>query len=303
MKEIDLSKEIDMLKEFSEFIGDNEISTAEDFDETFNEFVMFKGLMPELNKTEDDAENVYDYLELAQYATSKKKALQYAKKALELEPNNLDAEVMVAELSTSSVEKLLDKYESLLEKEAKKLEQESYFEDIGDFWVIFETRPYMRLYYSYVQSLIDCGRIKSAVKHSSEMLRLCKNDNLGIRYRLMNLYTYLEDEESAIELFNRYEQEDSAMFLIPLSILYYKQGDLKKSAKYLKELKNTNKDTLEFFKGLSSGDMEFMEKGNLYGYAPYTIGELIEEFNENLLLFLSSKTYFDWAFKKLKSMK
>lgn len=137
MKEIDLSKEIDMLKEFSEFIGDNEISTAEDFDETFNEFVMFKGLMPELNKTEDDAENVYDYLELAQYATSKKKALQYAKKALELEPNNLDAEVMVAELSTSSVEKLLDKYEALLEKEAKKLEQESYFEDIGDFWVIF----------------------------------------------------------------------------------------------------------------------------------------------------------------------
>lgn len=303
MKEIDLSKEIDMLKEFSEFIGDNEISTAEDFDEAFNEFVMFKGLMPELNKTEDDIENVYDYLELAQSATSKKKALQYAKKALELEPDNLDAEVMVAELSTSSVEKLLDKYEVLLEKEAKKLEQEGYFEDIGDFWGIFETRPYMRLYYSYVQSLIDCGRIKSAVKHGSEMLRLCKNDNLGIRYRLMNLYTYLEDEESAIELFNRYEQEDSAMFLIPLSLLYYKLGDLKKSAKYLKELKKTNKDTLEFFKGLSSGDMAFIGEGNPYGYAPYTIGELIEELNENLLLFLASKSYFDWAFKKLKSMK
>lgn len=295
----------DLLKEFEGFLKEKDDSTEEEVNKAFSEFLASKGLMFESPVDESDAEDVYDYLELAESATSDKKALKYAKKALELDPDNVDAGAMVAELSTNSIEKLIEKYEVLLDKEAKKLKQQGYFNEdsIGNFWLILETRPYMRLYHSYVDALIDCGRIRTAVKHCSEMLRLCENDNLGIRHRLMNLYAHLEDEESAIELFNKYEEERSAMFLIPLSILYYKLGDLKKSAKYLKELKNNNSGTFEFFKGLNSGEMDFLENENPYGYKPFTIEELVVEFKENLILFLSSKSYFSWAFKKLKNMR
>ena len=93
------------------------------------------------------------------------------------------------------------------------------------------------------------------------------------------------------------------MFLLPLSILYYKLGDLKKSAKYLKKLKNTNEDTLEFFKGINKGQMDFLENESPYGYRPFTIEELMLEFAENPFLFVTTKTYFEWAYKKLKNMK
>lgn len=295
----------DLLKEFDKFLNGKEITTDEEFDKAFNEFIISKGLMSPEDNEEPDEEDVYYYLDLAQSATSKKNALKYAKKALELEPDNLDAEAMVAECSATSFEALIEKYEALLEKEKNKLTKQGYFkaDSIGDFWLIFETRPYMRLYDSYVHLLIDCGKMKTAVKHCVEMLRLCENDNLGIRHSLMNLYAYLEDDESAIELFKKYENEYSAMFLLPLSILYYKLGDLKKSAKYLKELKNTNEDTLEFFKGINKGQMDFLENENPYGYRPFTIEELMLEFAENPFLFVTTKTYFEWAYKKLKNMK
>lgn len=48
-----------------------------------------------------------DYLELAEDATSKKKKLEYLSKALELEPENLDAERMAAELNAKRPEDLL----------------------------------------------------------------------------------------------------------------------------------------------------------------------------------------------------
>lgn len=143
-----------------------------------------------------------------------------------------------------------------------------------------------------------------AAKECEDMLRLCENDNLGIRYRLMHIYSYLEDESAALNLLKKYEEEKSTMFLLPLSMLYYKLGDLKKSAIYLKELKRVNKDTLKFFQIYVSGDKdECIDNINPFGYRPFSIDEFVVELSENNFLFILMDSYFKWGLKKLRNMK
>lgn len=302
-----MSKQNEKLKESDKFTVENSGAPCEsdnDLKDMLNSFMLQH--QPWGNDiTEDNAETSDDFLELAESATSRKAALKYAKKAVELDPNNLDAAVMVAEITASSGEKLLDKYKALIEKSEEKLKADGYFDDgsIGEFWLIFETRPYMRLLDKYSDSLVNCGKMRLAIAEYEKMLRLCTNDNLGARYRLMHLYVFLEDEQSAMKLFKEYPDEESTQFLLPLSILYYKLGSLREANSYLKRLCAVNKDTVKFLSGLANGDLEkYLKKMQLsFGYRPFTMEEFLVETEENVFLFENVSAYFEWAWQKVKT--
>lgn len=254
--------------------------------------------------TESSAKTADDFFELANSATSKKNALKYAKKAIELDPNHIDAAEMVAQLSATSIDNLLGRLEKIIASAEVKLEAEGYFADdaIGDFWLIFQTRPYMRLLDSYAGALIDCGRMKMAIAVCEKMLRLCKNDNLGERYRLMHLYAYFEDEDAALALVSRYPEEKSTQLLFPLSVMYYKLGNLPEAEKYLKRLSDVNKDAVKFFNCIFNEGLErYIDDIPPYGYRVATIDELLIETDENSFLFRSVSGYFDWALRKLRT--
>ena len=141
-----------------------------------------------------EPESAEDYLELSDEAPSKSAALRYAKKALSLEPDNLDAASAVAQLDAQDDVALLDKLSALIEKGNRQMERENYFkESMGDFWMVLETRPYMRLRYDYMQTLIRCGMYRQAILEGKQLMELCKEDNLGVRYDLIHLYAQLDD--------------------------------------------------------------------------------------------------------------
>ena len=60
------------------------------------------------------------------------------------------------------------------------------------------------------------------------MLKLCEGDNLGVRYQLMHLYAYIEDEMHALALHKKYGDDEETQMLLPLAILYYKQNQFDK---------------------------------------------------------------------------
>ena len=289
-----------MFKEFDRFMQENgniEISGEDELNQALKTF------MSQYQPNNDDVETADDYLDLAESADTKKEALKYAKKAAELEPDNLDAAAMVIELSCTSSEKLSEKYKNLIDETEDKLKEQGYFEDdnFGEFWLIFETRPYMRLLEKYASHFVECGQMRLAISVYEKMLELCTNDNLGVRYTLMHLYIYLEDEQSALELYEKYPEE-STQFLLPLSILYYKLGDLRKSNQYLKKLIEVNEDTRKFFNSLIDGSlMESVGDMTPYGYRPFTIEDFVIECKENYFLFSSMPEYFVWAKKKVNS--
>lgn len=299
-----------MLIDFTEFLKDKNVNNEDDVEKHLLKYLEEKNIDPmefldDSFYDDDEDDEVYEYLEAAEDASSAKEALKFAKKALEIAPENWDAACMVAELSAKTPESLLEKLEKLIEQADAVMERDGWFSErnIGDFWELYETRPYMRLRSAYFNALVSCDMLKKAIVQAEDMLRLCENDNLGVRYTLMHLYAHFEDEEKALALLKKYEEE-SSMFMLPLSMLYYKLGDYKKAARYLRKLNQRNKDTLRFFELLIKGDTEeLLAERNPYGYQPFTIQEFTVELEENPFMFGSSAAYFIWGRQKLKALK
>ena len=131
------------------------------------------------------------------------------------------------------------------------MKEKGYFNvgNIGKFWLISGTRPYIRQLAEYAYTRHECSSMKAAAEVCREMLKLCENDNLGMRYMLIHIYAYLEDEESALELVKQYPEDNSTQVLLPMSVLYYKLGNYRKATSYLHQLTDSNKDTFKFFDG------------------------------------------------------
>ena len=255
---------------------------------------------------EDDEEKVYDYLEQAEHASTDTQAEKYIKKALAINPDNVDALLAQAKLTSKSDEDYLKKLEKIIANTQEQLKQQGYFNDeyIGDFWAIYETRSYLNAKYEYVALLMNCTMMSKAKAECEDILRLCENDNLGIRYFLMHIYTHFEDEKKALELFKKYDKEKTTGFLLPLSALYYKLGNFKKSADYLKKLKEVNSDTLAYFYSMASGRHEKITKYfNPYGYKAGSMEEFAVITAENIHVYSPMISYFDWAFNKLSKMR
>lgn len=92
------------------------------------------------------------------------------------------------------------------------------------------------------------GKFKQAINVCKEILKLNKSDNTGVRYFLMAIYSYLEDEANLLKLYKEFSEENLEM-LIPLFILYYKLDNDKKAKEYLERINKANPNFLKLFTG------------------------------------------------------
>lgn len=209
------------------------------------------------NAEEYEKESKSDGLLMEAYAHEHEKdyvsALMLAKEALKIWPSNIDAKALEIDLEAQTSVERNKKLKRFANKVKKDLKKDGFFEDsIGHFWRRIDTRPYMRTMARYVNALIDCGMYKKAQEEIEEMLRLNPNDNQGMRYALMHLYAYLENNKAADRLYKEYIVErdchESALFMLPLAVLEFKQGNYKKAKSILNKLCENNKDAEKFLK-------------------------------------------------------
>ena len=290
-------------KQFEAFAKENggDNMNEKELGDLFEQFInQYNHNLPQ-QMTEKNAETSDDFMELAEDAGNEASALKYARKALQLDADNLDAERMIAEITATDELDLLKKLESAIKHGTELMEREGYMaDDIGHFWGITATRPYMRLRQEYMETLKDCGMTRRAIAECEEMLRLCENDNLGVRYTLMHLYALMEEEQPALELHKKYDGHEETQMLLPLSMLYFKQGQWEKAGDYLKRLSKANKDTKKFFRALKNDTLDqYIDQMQEYGYRPFSIEELITELMENPEVFRSAPGYFRWADRQL----
>ena len=247
------------------------------------------------------------WLEEAQEAPSGKKRLECVRKALQLEPENLDADRMeIEEECGDDQDALRERFSAALARADAAMARDGWFggENVGAFWVLFETRPYMRLRCAYFETLSACGMVSAAIREGNEMLRLCESDNLGIRYRLMHLYAMLEAEEPMLALHRAYDEYDETQMLLPLSIVCYKTGKEERAKEYLLRLLAVNPGAKKFMRHMSRGNLDFLrEDEDSPGCRPFTLQELAREFRENTPLFVTCPGYFSWADRQLSALK
>ena len=136
-----------------------------------------------------------------------------AQDALKLDPNCIDAQVLLAHLkSGESPDRLLSELQNILDSGRKNLGGDKFFrENEGHFWGDVFTRPYMRALNEKAHLLFEMEQHENACACFEEMLKLNTNDNQGIRYILIGSALLANKYEVAREVLSTYAEEDSAM--------------------------------------------------------------------------------------------
>ncbi len=294
------------MKKANEFLANHVTDgmSEEEIQELLNRFMDEHNQNLPGRLTEKTAQTASDFLELAEEAMNEKTALRCVKKAVALEPDNLDAKRMLITLKPMNDVERFQSLETLVQEGKVLMEKQGFAdeESIGHYWGILETRPYMRLLDNYVLVLIESGMFGRAAAQCEEMLRLCETDNLGKRYTLMHLYAFFENEAAALGLYRRYGDYEETQMLMPLSVLYYKLGQWDKAGEYLSRVAKINKDVKKFFKSIFDGSFEqFAEMMGQAAYMPDTGEELCVEMMQNEFLFRSTPGFMMWAEKQFQS--
>jgi tetratricopeptide (TPR) repeat protein len=153
-----------------------------------------------------------------------------AHEALEISPDCADAYVLLAEEEADTLGRALEYYRQGVEAGERAL-GESYFEEnVGHFWGLLETRPYMRARQGLANTLWELGRHDEAADHYHDLLRLNPGDNQGIRYSLLNLLVGLARNAEAQTLLAEYEEDGMAEWLYTRALLTFRAEGISKSA-------------------------------------------------------------------------
>ena len=279
-------------KDLEKYMNKKEIGNEEELNGAISDFIKQHNKKAAKKKAND----AWDYVNMAYEADSEQDALKYARKALQLDKNCLDAEMMIAELTSGDSEELKKTYEKLIEKAEKALKESDIFreENKGHFWLIIETRPYMRLRYSYIRLLMDLGKFRKAIRECEDILQLCEGDNMGVRYLLISLYAFFEDELNVIRLHKRYEEEASAQMLLPIIALYYKLDDYKKAEAYLKKLKKVNDELEDVFCDAEDIDenLDDVIESGMYRYGSKE--EIMVAMTDAMFLYSTTSGFYLW---------
>lgn len=180
-------------------------------------------------------EEAQDLMYEAWDATGARRA-QLARKALAISPDCADAYVLLAEEKARNLEEARDFFAQGVAAGERALGAEIFQEEVGHFWGIIETRPYMRTREGLAHCLWELGEREAAVGHYREMLRLNPNDNQGVRYVLLDCLLAMGRDEEAGALLAQSEGDGTAAWLYNHALWTFRQeGDSSEARRRLKE--------------------------------------------------------------------
>lgn len=168
------------------------------------------------------------------------KGRRRAKKALKLNPDCIEAYEYLGD-SYSYYDKRQEYLEKGVEIGRRIFGGQFMKENKGHFWLVPETRPFMRCLAGLAECYYGPGQTHKAIEIWEEMLRLNPGDNQGIRYVL--LPALLEKKELAKYEKHRkeYDEGTAMMEFSDALYLFMKNGDTSESVSRLKSAISNNK--------------------------------------------------------------
>jgi tetratricopeptide (TPR) repeat protein len=157
-------------------------------------------------------------------SADRRKRLALAKKALALSPLCADAYMLLAQESAQGLDEAIDLYRQGVAAGEKALGKRVFRDDVGHFWGLLETRPYMRARQALAEALWKKGEKDEAVTHYQDMLRLNPNDNQGIRYLLIDWLLELGRDAETAALIKRYKNDGAASWSWSRALLAFRQN-------------------------------------------------------------------------------
>jgi tetratricopeptide (TPR) repeat protein len=150
--------------------------------------------------------------------------VKLAREALAISPDCVDAYVLLAE-EAESLEESKDLLEKGVQAGRQALGDEFFEENVGHFWGILETRPYMRALAGLARLFEAMGEGKLAIERFRELLRLNPNDNQGNRYEFACVLLKENADEELGKLLEEYKDDARAAWLYTHALwIFRKEG-------------------------------------------------------------------------------
>jgi tetratricopeptide (TPR) repeat protein len=195
-------------------------------------------------RDEERARNlIYDSLQ-----SEGKNRYKLAENALALNPNCVDAYVILAE-KTKSLEDAILMYEKGIQAGERELGKEFFKENKGFFWGLTETRPFMRAKQHYAEALSLLGNVNEAIVQYEELLELNPMDNQGVRYSLFVAYVDAGEYKKASNLLQQYDEATAHGTYNKLLLELSEKGFTKKAQLLVKAAKKENKYVIPYLVG------------------------------------------------------
>jgi len=196
-------------------------------------------------KTAADKEKAQDIIFDAYNAKGKRRK-ELLKKALKLDPNHPDIYNIMGDDATSLKEANAFYREGVVRGE-KQLGQAYFKENMGHFWGIIETRPFMRAKFNYGQTLEALGKLKEAIVQYEELLALDEMDHQAVRYLLFAAYVKDGKLSQAERLLKKYPEEHNAHGLFNRCLLEgLKNGKTERYKKLMDKAKKQNPFVMDY---------------------------------------------------------
>jgi hypothetical protein len=180
---------------------------------------------------------------------SKTKRIELSQKALEICVDCADAYVILsADLSFPDRQTKIRFLEEGVKAGHRALGPRYFKEEVGSFWGILETRPYMRALCALAGELEADGQSDAARAHYYELLRLNPHDNQGVRYSLIPLLVSLKRLKEAGPLLKQYTGDDGVWVVYSRALMHFKQrgGDTKVARAALAEAVASNRHVIDY---------------------------------------------------------
>lgn len=213
------------------------------------------------------------------FATARgKKRFDLARRALLVSRDCADAYVILADEAMPDDTKALQLLKEGIHAGERALGKRVFREEAGNFWLIFETRPYMRARFMLGLLLHFRGETSRAIAVFKDLLRLNPNDNQGARYELATCLLEQSNDEELENLLLEYERDGSAVWLYSRALLKFRQeGNSPVAEACLREAREENPFVLKYLlreKDLPARHPDFMCRGERSEAVVYALDNL-----------------------------
>jgi len=176
---------------------------------------------PRIETPEDEARE----LALASMDIPGRRGVAMARSALARDPDCAYAHLVLAQRARGH-EVAADRYRAAMRAAAESLDPNTFLEKEGEFWSNPETRPYIQASAGFADRLVASDCLEEAATHYSKILRLDRDDNLGIRARIVPLLARLGRDDAAEEVLGRFPDDDSTALLYNRALMTFRRhGD------------------------------------------------------------------------------
>ena len=181
----------------------------------------------------------YDAME----SNDAKETLWLIQEALKLDPDCTDALRLMVTVVPMDLDKRITLMRDVVERAEQRLGEEFFEREMGHFWGMVATRPYMRAMQHLGELLTEAGELEAATATLEKMLELNPRDNQGIRYLLLGLYLAANQPAQAAGLMSQYpdEEEIAPAFAWGRVLERWLAGELAEAEEALRRARQVNR--------------------------------------------------------------